>query len=134
MHPSLSRLTLAFCGVVLTATIGLAAQAGTPPAPKAPAVAGTWTGEITSDSGTMNVTVTIKMDQGKASGSIDTPHGQWPIAGGTEKDGTWTLPFTVDGAGDRWMKGKVNGDSFTGEWNNAPMAVGTFDLKRVKTR
>jgi hypothetical protein len=132
MHPSLSRLTLALCGVVLTATIGVAAQAAVPPAPKAPAVAGTWAGEVTSDSGTMQVTVTIKVDQGKVSGSIDTPHGQRPIADGTEKDGTWTLPFTVEGAGDRWMKGKVDGDRFTGDWNNAPMAVGTFDLTRVK--
>jgi hypothetical protein len=30
------------------------------------------------------------------------------------------------------MKGVVKGDTFTGDWDFRPMAVGTFELERVK--
>jgi hypothetical protein len=130
MRQFLFRLGLAIVSIAFSATSLGAAQAKTPPA--AASIEGTWAGKVSADSGEMKVRVVIKIEQGKASGSIETAHGSWQISGGTFKDGVWTLPFTVEGAGDRWMKGQIKGDDFSGEWNNAPMAVGTFALKREK--
>lgn len=128
------RRVIAALSVAVTAfAVTVSARAAVPQeAPASSALDGAWSGKVKTDSGEMKVRVVIKVEKGKASGTIETPHGDWPIAGGTLKDGVWTLPFTVDGAGDRWMKGTVKGDVFAGEWNNAPMAVGTFELARTK--
>lgn len=129
MRQLFASLCLVLCAVVAGATtLGAAIDQQ----PAVSSLQGTWVGKISSDAGEMQITVVLKVENGKASGSIDTPHGSWPIADGVSKDGTWTLPFTVDGAGGRWMKGRVTGDAFSGEWNNAPMAVGTFALTRTK--
>jgi hypothetical protein len=129
MRQILASLCLVLCAAVAGATT---VRAAADQQPAASPLAGTWVGKISSDAGEMQITVVLKVENGKASGSIDNPHGSWPIADGVLKDGTWTLPFTADGAGGRWMKGQIKGDTFSGEWNNAPMAVGTFELTRVK--
>jgi len=131
MRQFVATLSVTFCAIAIGASAVLAAAQQAAPAANT-SIEGSWSGKITSESGTMEVTVVIKMEQGKAVGKITTPHGDWPITGGSLKDGIWTLPFSVGGAADRWMKGKVDGDLFSGEWNNAPMAVGTFELTRGK--
>ena len=97
---------------------------------KEPAVVGTWAGGVDTDAGAMNMTVTIKNTEGKLAGEISTPHGAFVFTSIVEADGQWTLKFkTSDGATGQ-MKGAVKGDSFTGAWDFAPRATGTFDLHR----
>ena len=129
MRQFVATLSVTLFAIALCTSAGLAAPLQTAPAAKN-SIEGAWSGKISSDSGEMEIQVVIKLVDGKANGKITTPHGEWPIAGGSLKDGVWTLPFAVEGASDRWMKGKVDGNVFSGEWNNAPMAVGTFELTR----
>ena len=122
--------------VVTLALAFVAAFASAPPtvwaqAPAAPPVAGSWTGKVSTNAGEMEITVNVKSADGKITGVIESAHGSWPITGGALKDGAWTLKFN-SGGNDPWMKGQIKGDAFTGDWNNEPMAVGTFELMRVK--
>lgn len=130
MQQVMRTMGLAVCAVLVGVSIGLAAAS--PPQAAAAGIEGRWVGKVTADAGEMKIEVEIKVEGGKATGAIRTAHGDWPVKGGTFANGTWTLPFEVEGAGDRWMKGVVKADTFTGEWNNAPMAVGTFELTRAK--
>jgi hypothetical protein len=99
---------------------------------KGPAVVGTWTGGVATDVGAMQMTVTIKSTDGKLAGEISTPHGAFVFTSIAEADGHWTLKFkTSDGATGQ-MKGVVKGDSFTGDWDFAPRATGTFELTKSK--
>jgi len=100
--------------------------------PTTSSLAGTWKGMVTADIGQMNIEVTVKVDSGKASGTVTTGHGEFAIVDGRQTDGVWTLPFDAGEGVKGSMKGVVKGDAFTGDWDFRPMAIGTFALERVK--
>jgi hypothetical protein len=120
-----SFVAIALCAPAVVAAGGRQTQ-------KAPPIVGTWRGTVTADIGEMRIEVTLTEKDGKISGVIANPHGDFVIAQATLVDSTWELPFAADDGSQGVMKGKVAGDDFTGEWDFRPRAVGTFTLKRVK--
>ena len=110
--------------VLSSCASALAAQ---PPSP----LAGKWTGTVDTDQGTMNIDVTLKVDDGRASGTIMTNHGELVISNGAFVKDRWRLPFSGHG-----MKGEIvgtlKGDVFDGVWDNSPTATGSVKLRRVK--
>ena len=94
-----------------------------------PNIAGHWTGAVDTDRGTMDITVDITVDKGKASGTITTGHGQLVIANGTYANDKWRLPFSGHGMKGE-MVGTIKGDAFDGVWDNSPVATGSVKLKR----
>ena len=99
---------------------------------KAPDLAGKWKGAVKADVGEMPIEVVITVDKGKASGTIKTFHGDLTIRDGALTGGKWILPFQSSDGPQGKMTGVLKGDSFSGEWDFRPQAVGTFSLARVK--
>jgi hypothetical protein len=114
------------------AMITLLALTGSSQQAPAASLAGAWKGMVTADAGQMVIEVTVTVDDGKASGTIKTGHGDFTIVDGRRADDVWTLPFDAGEGVKGSMKGVVKGDTFTGDWDFRPMAVGTFELERVK--
>jgi hypothetical protein len=99
---------------------------------KDPAIVGVWTGGIDTDAGSMKLTLTVKVTDGKLGGDMSTPHGAFVLTSVTEADGHWTLKFQApDGEGGQ-LKGALKGDVFSGQWDFAPRATGTFEFHRDK--
>ena len=92
---------------------------------------GRWSGLVNTDAGQMPIDVTLKVVDGKASGSIATGHGELAITGGTFADRKWTLPFSGHGMSGR-LVATLQGDTLSGDWINPGIAVGTFSLTRAK--
>ena len=97
------------------------------------AIAGSWVGGIDTDRGQMQIGLEIRSAHGKLTGTLRTAHGDWEVTGITEKQGVWTVAFKNDG-GRGTMTGKIKDGHFSGEWNNTPQAVGTFDLAVAKKK
>jgi hypothetical protein len=95
------------------------------------ALDGRWSGLVNADAGQMPIDVTLKVVDGKASGTIATGHGELAISGGTFADGKWTLPFSGHGMSGR-LVATLQGDTLSGDWINPGVAVGTFSLTRAK--
>jgi hypothetical protein len=118
-------LRIAAASLALMAIIGMGAAA-------APSdIAGSWVGSIESDHGEMQVALRLADKDGKLEGLLKTAHGDWPVLSVSEKSGAWTILLKVEGGNGR-MAGRIKDGAFTGEWDNAPMATGTFALKRPK--
>ena len=117
---------IAFLAIVIAQTLTLAQT------PKPAAVDGTWKGGITTDIGQMQISVTLSTKAGVVTGEIANPHGVFKIVAGKVVDGEWVLPFETADGGKGQMKGKLSGETFTGDWDFHPIAVGTFSLKREK--
>jgi hypothetical protein len=96
-------------------------------------LAGTWVGAIDTDRGGMQIRLELVEKQGKWSGQIESAHGGWTVTSVTEKDGAWTVEFKTDGGTGR-LSGRIADGRFTGKWDNAPQAVGTFSLTRAKQK
>lgn len=78
--------------------------------------------------GDIPITVTLKNDNGKISGSVDTPNGPAPITAGTFADGKLTMKIDA-GGNEITINAKLDGDKLTGDWELAGQ-TGTLDLKR----
>lgn len=109
---------------VLAGAIGVSAQ-------QPPPIAGQWVGVVDTDQGTMDIEVTLRVADGKASGTIKTAHGELAIRDGAFIDNRWRLPFSGHG-----MKGEIvgslKGETFEGIWDNSPTATGSVRLRRAK--
>jgi hypothetical protein len=78
--------------------------------------------------GDIPITVTLKNDGGKISGTVDTPNGPASITSGTFTDGK--LMMKLDAGGNEInITAKLDGDKITGEWELAGQ-TGTLELKR----
>lgn len=97
------------------------------------AIAGSWLGSIDTDRGQMQIGLEVTNADGKLTGTLRTAHGDWEVTGITEKEGVWTVAFRSDG-GRGTMTGRIKDGHFSGEWNNQPQAVGTFDLAAAKKK
>jgi hypothetical protein len=79
--------------------------------------------------GDIPITVTLKNDGGKLSGSVDTPQGPAPITSGTFANGK--LMMKLDAGGNEiTINARLEGDKITGEWELAGQ-TGTLELKRA---
>ena len=114
--------------VALHAVLDLSA-ASMPPAD----IVGRWIGSIETDRGDMQIALTLTPKDGALVGEIESPHGNWPVVSGVEKDGVWTITFKTE-SGEGRMKGRIANEKFAGEWDNAPNATGTFSLARSKKK
>ena len=78
--------------------------------------------------GDIPITVTLKNDGGKISGTVDTPNGPASITSGTFSNGK--LMMKLDAGGNEiTINAKLDGDKITGEWELAGQ-TGTLELKR----
>lgn len=119
--------SLIAAAIVVTAAPLLAQNKSEPPPP----IAGKWSGTAKGESNEMKIQVTVTEEKGKLTGMVTTAHGEWAIVSVTPKDKTWTIEFSRgEGLGTGSMTGTIAGNTFAGDWNNAPMAVGTFSLAR----
>ena len=101
-------------------------------AAQAPAtLEGKWTGLVTAETGQMKIAATLRVKDGVVSGELQTAHGVFTIAKGELKAGKWVLPFTTEDGSTGKMTGVLKDDTFEGEWDFSPMAVGTFSLKKM---
>ena len=93
------------------------------------ALEGHWFGKVDSDRGTMQIGLETQEADGNIRGVVKTAHGDWPITSISEDNGTFTVVFDN---GDRTGKliGRVEGNHFTGTWDNSPYATGTFELTK----
>jgi len=100
---------------------------------KAVVLDGKWSGAVKADIGEMPIEVTLKVEGETVKGDIKTFHGSFRIEKGElQKDGRWKLSFTTEDGGAGSLIGAVKEDSFAGDWDFRPNAVGTFALTRVK--
>ena len=81
----------------------------------------------------MQIGLELKEVEGKLTGVVKTPHGDWPVKSVTESKGRFTVTFTSDDR-DGSMTGTLEGNVFRGEWDNRPMATGTFELTKAPAR
>ncbi|HEX5217276.1 MAG TPA: hypothetical protein VFV98_17570 [Vicinamibacterales bacterium] len=125
---STSRFAAAcFVSILVVATAITFAQQ------KAAVLGGKWSGAVKADIGEMPIEVTLKVENEAVKGDIKTFHGSFHIdKGELQKDGRWKLSFTTDDGGAGSLIGAVKDDSFAGDWDFRPNAVGTFTLTRVK--
>ncbi len=94
---------------------------------------GRWSGAVKAEMGEMPIDVTLKTEGETIKGEIKTFHGTFRIGKGElQKDGRWKLSFTTEDGGAGTMIGAVKGDTFEGDWDFRPNAVGTFALTRAK--
>lgn len=123
------RVCALVCALITGLTVALPAQEK--PAPPV----GRWAGTVTADMGQMQIEVVVAAAAGKVTGEITTGHGVFKIdAGELQKDGRWKLSFTVQEGGPTGaMIGVVKDETFSGDWDFRPTALGTFSLTRVKT-
>ena len=119
--------------LVIALSVSTVLSAGVVAQDRAAPLAGKWRGEVTTDIGTMAIGLTVTVTTGVATGQVESAHGAFKISAGKFADGKWTLPFETDEGGSGKMIGVVKGDTFSGEWDFRPMAVGTFALSRLKT-
>jgi hypothetical protein len=117
-------LTLCLSALLVTPAMTQPARA---PAP----LEGKWTGTVTAEMGQMKIAATLRMKDGVVSGELQTAHGVFTIAKGELKAGKWLLPFTTEDGSTGKMAGVVKGDTFEGDWDFSPMAVGTFTLQKT---
>jgi hypothetical protein len=79
-------------------------------------VAGTWAVTVDSPNGPLDVTLTLKQDGDKLTGSVNSQMGDAPITG-TVKDNDLTFTMNMDANGASMVivyKAKVDGDKMTG--------------------
>ncbi|MEW6210088.1 MAG: hypothetical protein AB1631_17105 [Acidobacteriota bacterium] len=97
--------------------------------PQSDPVTGKYVGVAKSAAiGDIPITVTLKNDGGKITGSVDTPNGPASITSGTFSNGK--LMMKLDAGGNEiTINAKLEGDKITGEWELAGQ-TGTLELKR----
>jgi hypothetical protein len=79
-------------------------------------VAGTWAVTVDSPNGPLDVTLTLKQDGDKLTGTVNSQMGDAPITG-TVKDNDLTFTMNMDANGASMVivyKAKVDGDKMTG--------------------
>lgn len=109
--------------IALMVAVG-AAFAGSDP------ISGKYEGVAKSASiGDIPITVQIKNENGKLSGSIETPQGPAPITAGTFADGKIMMKFDA-GGNEGTVNAMFNDDKIVGDWELAGQ-TGTLELKRV---
>lgn len=79
----------------------------------------------------MQIGLELTERDGKLEGKLLTAHGDWPVTSVVEKEGLWTVVFKTE-AGEGRMAGRIKDGTFSGQWDNAPMAVGTFSMTRPR--
>jgi hypothetical protein len=93
-------------------------------------VAGQYEGTAKSEAlGDIPIKVDLKNNNGKLSGSIDTPQGAAPITDGTFADGRVTLKFDA-GGNEGTVTAQMKDDKIVGTWTLAGQN-GTLELKRA---
>lgn len=93
-------------------------------------ISGKYEGAAKSEQlGELPLTVQIKNEGGKLSGSIDTPNGPAPITGGTFADGKVNLTFDAGGAVGT-ITGMLKDGVISGNWELSGQ-TGTFELKKM---
>ena len=124
---SVARVAALFVSIlVVVSTVAFAQQ-------KAAVLDGKWSGAVKADIGEMPIEVTLKVEGETVKGDIKTFHGSFRVEKGElQKDGRWKLSFTTEDGGAGSLIGAVKEDSFAGDWDFRPNAVGTFALTRVK--
>lgn len=116
-------------GVLLSvATLAAQAQQQAPPAPEKPAdpkaaaaIAGKWDMSAETPQGTQTVTLVIKLDGKKVTGTMTGPSGEIPHEG-EFVDGKLTTAISIQGNG-----GSMN-ITFTGGLKEDGSMAGTFDF------
>ncbi len=92
-------------------------------------VTGKYTGVAKSAAiGDIPITVNLKNDGGKLSGSVDTPNGPAAITSGSFAGGKIMMKLDA-GGNEITINAKLEGDKITGEWELAGQ-TGTLELKR----
>jgi hypothetical protein len=100
------------------------------PADKSDPVAGQYEGVAKSEAlGDIPIKVDIKNNNGKLSGSIDTPQGAAAITDGTYADGKVNLKFDA-GGNEGTVTAQMKDDKIVGNWTLAGQ-TGTLELKRA---
>jgi hypothetical protein len=79
--------------------------------------------------GDIPVTVNIKNENGKLSGSIDTPQGALPITAGTFADGKVSLKFDA-GGNEGTVTAQIKEGKIVGDWTFSGQS-GTIELKKA---
>ena len=93
-------------------------------------ISGKYEGVAKSEAlGEIPLTVTLKSNGGKLSGTIETPQGPANITDGTYADGKVMLKFDA-GGNEGTVTATVNGDKIVGKWELGG-AGGTLDLKKA---
>jgi hypothetical protein len=93
-------------------------------------LSGKYEGVAKSDQlGEIPLTVQIKNDNGKLTGSIETPQGPAAITGGTFEGGKIVMKFDA-GGNEGTVTAMLDGDKITGKWELAGQGGG-LELKRA---
>jgi hypothetical protein len=128
LRRSLALLSIA----LLISSAALAASFNKPAADdKAAAdISGKYEGVAKSEAfGEIPLTVNLKSNGSKLSGTIETPQGPANITDGSYADGKLTLKFDA-GGNEGTVTATINGDKIVGKWELGG-AGGTLDLKKA---
>jgi SAM-dependent methyltransferase len=92
-------------------------------------LAGTYAGTATSKNGDLVLFCDLKISGGRATGTVDTPEGSYPITGGTLSGGKLVLNLDMGGMPGT-IGGTLAGGKIVGEWTVGDMS-GPCSLDRV---
>jgi hypothetical protein len=129
------RSTVMVAVWLVAAAAGVAAfQANTVKQSDPAQLAGRWRGSVKTNIGEMPIGLELRLEQKKLVGTVPTAHGSFVVTDVKAGDGKWTVTFKADDDSIGTMTGAVKDDTFSGEWDFKPRAVGTFQLTKVKPK
>ncbi|HWO02256.1 MAG TPA: hypothetical protein VNS63_23625 [Blastocatellia bacterium] len=123
-------MTLLSVALLMTFSVASALAFSNEPNQAKDTISGKYEGVAKSDQlGDIPLTVEIKNDNGKLSGSINTPQGPAAITSGTYADGKVTMKFDA-GGNEGTVTATVVGEKISGKWELAGQG-GALELKRA---
>ena len=93
---------------------------------------GNWEGTFTMGSGSINIGMTLRMEDKKVVGELRTPHGPWTVTEAKYSEGKWEILVRTPENGGGRLTGVLNGDKLEGSYEFPPSFGGDFKMTRVK--
>ena len=126
------RLRISVISVTLTIfAVAATAAAMTPwqPKPKEDAISGAWDAVLMTDDNTVQLTLTLKLEGNKVTGSFESSH----LGSGAINNGSWAkdkLTIAMEtGHASLTLTGELQNGKLTGEWDAGQMQ-GIWEAKK----
>jgi len=125
LRTSVISVTLTIFAVAATASATMFWQ----PKPKADAISGAWDAVLTTDDNTVQLTLTLKLEGNKVTGSFESSH----LGSGAINNGSWakdklTIAMETSHA-SLTLTGELQNGKLTGEWDAGHMQ-GKWEAKK----
>jgi hypothetical protein len=92
---------------------------------------GKWEGGVTVGDRSMRMTLVLRNEGNKLSGQISNAHGDWAVTDVKFANGKWTIAWRTPEGGTGKMIGILKDNKLSGDWDNSPAFVGTFELTKA---